>query len=677
MSNPTDYYKSWIAYESLKAAVQETNYRTVWETLRCDCCPIPFCWGTQTKLILDPKTEARIRWYDHILDATNGKDFHQMRAHFVGHHQRIELVLLGLSPSLDRIYNLFAAFKDSLEEIPSKEAQMIMRECQYASNGWYAIGQLVHGVSKIDRIKYLKYVPNLAGVSGGNSPMMIPLTSRTTQVEKFFASLSDEKLADALLSNSRVGELAEACMDLIDSLSRAWMDHVVTATTAIGITKGTKGTPNTILVDRVLKRLHSSRLLLALGSLRAPITGIGIEMQQLHQYQTYPLADHYLDLFEDPGPEFACHNIGYLPRCYDTARSDFLKMRRNLRTDIWEYFYQEVRPSLCSELCSLLGVPPESVHFGLGANVTEVLARIMRTVSSHYTVHRTKAIMARDEFVTLQREVVSLGKIGMDVELLDNANELMDHFKSASSKSETEKDVTVVFVSLINSCTQQVNNLQWAMDVPESVIVIIDVTQAICNVPLNKHLIDQLVQKNNVFAVGSLIKHAHCAEGIGFLTCAAQSPLSAESASGWTAYISGLQTNKTADLDEQKLYYDRPLEWDGGTVGCLESAYVASQVLRSMPPVEEQHRYVESIKTNFLENSRHLFSDEQLEHISDSNTIAIPISYDVSVRGRRLPFGLDTKVVNGKTFLRIGFGIHNLEYHLVSLLKELGVFLNP
>ena len=28
-------------------------------------------------------------------------------------------------------------------------------------------------------------------------------------------------------------------------------------------------------------------------------------MKQLHDYEVYPLAEHYLDVFVDPGPDFA------------------------------------------------------------------------------------------------------------------------------------------------------------------------------------------------------------------------------------------------------------------------------------------------------------------------------------------------------------------------------------
>jgi hypothetical protein len=269
-----------------------------------------------------------------------------LQAHFVGHHQRIELVLHCLRPSLERIYESLKPYANKLDDLPECVATQVIEECAYLANGWQTTGDLVRGVARLDRIQYLSYVPRLAGVSGGNSPAMMPLTAKTAQLETFFASWTEHEIAHALRQKTTAGRVACAFLDCLDALSRCWMDHVVTATTAIGITNGTKGTPNTILVERVLKTLHGSRLLHALGALRSPLGGIGIEMRQLLDYQSYPLVEHYLDLFDDSGPEFGSHNVGWQPKLYDIAKQEFGEtIRRRRRTGVWEHFYCETRPS--------------------------------------------------------------------------------------------------------------------------------------------------------------------------------------------------------------------------------------------------------------------------------------------------------------------------------------------
>ena len=140
-----------------------------------------------------------------------------------------------------------------------------------------------------------------------------------------------------------------------------------------------------------------------------------------------------------------------------------------------------------------------------------------------------------------------------------------------------------------------------------------------------------------------------------------------EPASGWTAYISGLRDNKTVEPETNRLLFDDGLEWDGGTPSWVESAYVATRILKTMPPVISQHAYVKGIKEDFLHRASLLLSENHFRAVSDSNTIALPVSKVVE----DLPFGLDYKIVNGTTYLRIGFGIHNLSYHLGPLVEVL------
>lgn len=720
----SECYRSWTAYASLVEAAETTNYRSVWKILECSCCPEPHCWSQMPILPVPEHLRARIRWYDNVqqLPTVHSRcstskltrpEIWKLQDHFVSHHQRIELILHCLKPSLDRIYAAVEPYADAIQDIPADTVEQVVEECRYAASGWYAAGQLVRGVAIMDRIQYLAYVPRLAGVSGGNSPLMMPLTARTGNMEGLLLqSMTTQELARAIQTRSPAGLLAEAFIDCLDSLSRCWFEHVVTATTSIGITCGTKGTPNTVLVDRVLRRLHSSRLLQALGSLREPIVGIGVEMHQLCNYQAYPLADHYLDVFCDPGPEFGTHNVGWLPKEYDRARAEFLEIRRSKRTAIWEHFYSETRPEFCRTLSDLLGIGSNTskeapvVGFGLGSSVTEVLSRLVASLQLLVASsgggggggtnmnNKLSVLLADDEFVTMQRTAAILGQGGAMVERVP-ASELADRVirrrnghaddDSSEEKKEQAPSITMVrqlvFVSLVNSCTQRVQPIDWVMHVSSDVVVIIDITQAVGNIPLGPHGIDQLATRPNVFFVGSLIKHARCGENLGFMTYSCgPDRLVTDPASGWAAYCSGLRENKTTDWSSSscagsssnhRLYYDDGLEWDGGTPSWVEAAYVATRILKSMPNVHAQHDYVKRIQALFLEKARHLLSSQQLAHVSESNTLAFPVSSPVAA-STTLPFGLDYKIVNGTTtYLRIGFGIHNLEYHLMELVRVL------
>jgi len=175
-------------------------------------------------------------------------------------------------------------------------------------------------------------------------------------------------------------------------------------------------------MDRALRRLHDSKLLLALGSLRSPLTGLGVEMKQLHSYPSYPLASHYLDIFDDPGPEFGTHNVGWLPKIYDVAKTEYLDLRRRLRTGVWQHFYETTRPAFCNCLSHLLCCHDDSLQYGLGSSVTEVLGRLVSTLQRD--VGKTSlwnVLTPDDEFVTMARASAILGQSGFDVRHLPSS----------------------------------------------------------------------------------------------------------------------------------------------------------------------------------------------------------------------------------------------------------------
>jgi hypothetical protein len=691
--NATECYKCWTAYSALTEAAFSTNYRSVWYLLSCECCPEPLCWQSQEILPVPANLTACIRWYDNIQQLPqhyynntkrsskplSPEEMCQLQEHFVSHHQRIELVLHCLKPSLDQIYELVRPYVDTIHDMAEDVVQQVIDECKCVANGWCSVGRLMRGVALMDRMKYLDYVPRLAGVSGGDSPTMIPLTVKTGNLESLLTKrLSTTKeLAQAIRNHSAAGQLAEAFLDCLDSLSRCWFDHVVTATTVIGFTKGTQGTPNKILVDRVLHRLHSSKLLIALGSLRGPMSGgIGIEMQQLYNYQSYPLANHYLDIFVDPGPEFGSHNVGWQPKEYDRARAGFLEIFREKRAGIRDYFYSQTRPEFCQQLSNLLGVRNDStLKFSFGSCVAEVLSRLIISLQLAFCSSNLHILLADDECVAMQREAVILQHGGASVKQVPAA-ELKDHvFRATAKEYEVERKesgsnlLQLVMTSLVNSCNQHVQDIDWVRHVPNATVVIVDISQAVANVPLAPFAVDQLASRPNVFFVGSLSKHARCGENLGFMTYAdGPDRRLKELWSEWGAYVSGSLESKTAKADLSCLLYGEGLQWDGDTPSYVEAAHVATRILKTLPSVEAQHEYVKSIQKSFLSEAKHLLSEKQLSHVTDSNTLAIPVN---GVLSEPLPFGLDYKTVNGVTYLRIAFGIHNLQYHLVELVSFL------
>jgi selenocysteine lyase/cysteine desulfurase len=332
----------------------------------------------------------------------------------------------------------------------------------------------------------------------------------------------------------------------------------------------------------------------------------------------------------DPGPEFGTHSVGWLPVEFELAREEFLGIRRAKRTCIWEHFYSETRPAFLRELSSLIGIDSngsETVGFGLGSSVTEVLARLTASLSMMVSPGLS-VVIPDNEFLTIQRAAAILGLSGASVTRVpwERVEEHVARPRAALDQDEKKDQEPMIqqliLVSLVNSCTQQIQQLDWVEDLPHDVVVVVDITQAIVNIPLACLNLGQLAARPNVFLVGSLIKHARCGENLGFMTFSRGSDRHIkEPASGWTAYLSGLVENNTTASNSNHLLYDEGLEWEGGTPSWVEATFVATRILKSMPPVEEQHAYVHKLKAAFVKRAGPMLSKVQLDSISDSNTL--------------------------------------------------------
>jgi selenocysteine lyase/cysteine desulfurase len=238
-------------------------------------------------------------------------------------------------------------------------------------------------------------------------------------------------------------------------------------------------------------------------------------------------------------------------------------------------------------------------------------------------------VIPDNEFLTIQRAAAILGLSGASVTRVpwEKVEEHVARPRAALDQDEKKDQEPMIqqliLVSLVNSCTQQIQQLDWVEDLPHDVVVVVDITQAIVNIPLACLNLGQLAARPNVFLVGSLIKHARCGENLGFMTFSRGSDRHIkEPASGWTAYLSGLVENNTTASNSNHLLYDEGLEWEGGTPSWVEATFVATRILKSMPPVEEQHAYVHKLKAAFVKRAGPMLSKVQLDSISDSNTLA-------------------------------------------------------
>jgi tryptophan 2,3-dioxygenase len=245
---------------------------------------------------LPENLERCIFWYKHHYD------IHPISPAFLGYHQLFEVILFYISSALDNVVDELDAV-DNIDPIKN------------ITSAWYILMECFRIMSKLDRSSYLSYIMRLNKVSGANSPQMIPVTMRTYKIEeKIFANLEDSYIYQILKkpeTDPELYKLMSRVMDMHDAVSRTWMNHLVTATTTIGITKGTQGTPNSALVDRVLHGLFNSRLLRILGSVREHIDDVGIEIKYAMELSEYPLTPEYI--FVKTPPNFGTHSMGIPP----------------------------------------------------------------------------------------------------------------------------------------------------------------------------------------------------------------------------------------------------------------------------------------------------------------------------------------------------------------------------
>lgn len=117
-------------------------------------------------------------------------------------------------------------------------------------------------------------------------------------------------------------------------------------------------------------------------------------------------------------------------------------------------------------------------------------------------------IILENEFVTFQRAAAILGENGATVTRVcaDRLEERLDKSR-AHEETKKNKECTgirqLVFVSLVNSCTQSIMPVEWVLTVPKDILVALDIAQAVGNIPLD---MAALGARPNVFLIRSLIK---------------------------------------------------------------------------------------------------------------------------------------------------------------------------
>jgi selenocysteine lyase/cysteine desulfurase len=368
-----------------------------------------------------------------------------------------------------------------------------------------------------------------------------------------------------------------------------------------------------------------------------------------------------------------------------------LALARVTGENLIETYYKDILPALRQETLDRLCLhaphtptphtPPHTHKVCFGSGVTEFIERIVSSVRPKNVLIPQNEFIASSRLVTFSNDWKCY-----TIRNFYKRNELGIRFPP----TERQDGLDVVIFSHIDSCTQVTLTPQEITTIIDQftrdTVIIIDITQSFMNVPINWSQI--IAHRSNVFLVGSMIKHARCGEGLGFIVYHHNNKYSrAPPKAGWTSGLSGLSQNTTYRVDETiggvTLIYDEGMEWNGGTPCHFETAHVARGILETLPPLPDQHAYVKTLHDYFYDQ----LDDDTHNKVIDkfrrqatgifSNTICIKMDNleDVKLICDNIQ-GIDYKQLGDdgtrcEYILRIGFGIHNLQTDVDKLIEQL------
>ena len=716
---------------------------------------------------LSVEHRRRILWYEYTFDSDKITPF------FIGCHQIFECVLYVIRSKLDHVENglrfrLSLGFNQNDEDDAGEGELTRVRDLcghlGYIRDSWLLLTEMYSMMVTLDRSSYLKYIHRVNTVSGINSPQMMTVTKRTYQLENHLnpTLFTDEKIKRAwrnaeTSSDKHIYTICNALLDVHDAVSGAWTSHLVTATTLIGITMGTQGTPNTILADRVVRQLQDSRLLRLLGSCREHISTVGVELVIAKEMCDYPLSCHYLDLFDRESAYFGNHSVGLHFKWHADLVSKYVKRRPSMSE-----FYTQHLPRLKLEIIKSLGIETSNprIRVAVGGNVTEFIDRVI------HSVNPSRIYISRNEFLASSRKTIfrhlvagtSIHSFDLPLDTIEGDHEqeeeqeqatktgtdgvketdkrtqqsiydLLKHSDleeaieddsngnnngSNNNNNDSNNNVDLVILSMVDSVSQHTFAMDEILNIIQLVrpntTILIDITQSYFNLPHRWN--DIITSYPNVLLVGSMIKHARCGEGLGFLVYNLENNIKPDS--GWTSHLSGLvrndsghrtvaATNHTpptrlinpvthtqdhAQYGDGELVYDSDTKWEGGTNPNMLSVLVATDTLIMMPPLEQQYRYTQTLVELFLAKSNLKPIDDNKRNcqqsglvLASSNTVTLrtPEHPDTLLSTLKLNniHGIDYKHIDGCYLLRIGFGINNLRCDVERLSSLMGTSCPP
>ncbi|KAF0683723.1 Aste57867_24233 [Aphanomyces stellatus] len=354
--------------------------------------------------------------------------------------------------------------------------------------------------------------------------------------------------------------------------------------------------------------------------------------------------------------------------------------------ELWPRFFAEDLPAAERVVLTSLGLPQSSrdgqslcYHVNFGANVHEFLVRLFSCLRPPLSIVTSDA-----EFVSLTRQVAA-----WDTTVHVHAVPLRPFASFGDRLRSTVAEVApqVVHISAIYSNSQyrvpDADIAALVAAVPPSVLVILDVAQALQNVPL------ALPAARNFVVVGSGVKHATAGPGLGFVAFPRngdtdESPIWTPTNTGWIAYLPSMTTPPTTPVQ-----FTPELVFAGGTPGFhyplrqlndIDAFYASQGPAWSLA---SRHAYILDLQAHFFNAAASMLElasvDEARRRAPENRSNAIVLAHPQaqtiysalttpSSQPGRVVCHCDVRLT---THLRLGFGLHHVRAEVETLAQAI------
>lgn len=651
-------------------------------------------------------------------------------------HQIIEVILYSLLDKMKVIIDAVKTLEVKNAHISDKSKQDIYWLKKELALMTEFVNQMTSHIlllSHMDSASYAEYRQTLIGASGGDS---VQLRSFSRRIQQLYTCVPDELRSNALSAlatptqDKKLNYLITAIHQVQTAVNQFWLDHFILAVSTIGFVKGSQGLPVDRLLDFALGPIHASSILKLIGSLvhlypvqakqvlrsdgKEQIIGESILTKLPDNYQVIAIAkesmpsknsgldglslrpitdelvyEHspYVNWFypgENTEFHFETHGYGLMLQTAQKSTQATYQRLQQYQNDYWAYYFSTVIPLFQQVLFHALEIPEKNGYaVTIDGNVTALLERLLSALPDN---DKNVILCTDKEFLTVQRALAGYQKTHpvqiIQIPLhLDEENFSTPFIEAIKQYRPQLKLVIFPPVASNWQMAWREDELNAVLASTKNIPVILDATQCCFNIPLSWGKL--LKKRKDIFVLGSLIKHARCGAGGGFLIHPEQnSIISHPTQSGWCSYLSGLPMGQTMNA-QGELLYDERYQWFGGTPQnpfCIELFINTwGAILETGQTIQSMHQYIISLQQVFLaclaeKLSAKTFSQlmidskrRQLSTNTISNTLVLQLLPNTAekfvIAMRKAHFHVDRR----EDRLRIGFGIE----HSVQEVKAL------